>query len=43
MATPEPVPSPKEMLLPGSVEEFFKWDDLEEIHLCGLEDSSSAG
>ena len=43
MATPEATPSPKEMLLPVSVEEFFKWDDLEEIHLSDLEDSSSAG
>ena len=41
MATPEPTPSPKDLLLPVSVEEFFKWDDLEEIHLSNLEDSSS--
>ena len=41
MATSEPTPSPEEMLLPVSVKEFFKWDDLEQIHLCGLGDSSS--
>ena len=41
MATSEPTQSPKDLLLPVSVEEFFKWDDLEEIHLSGLEDSSS--
>ena len=33
---------PKEMLVPVSMEEFFKWDDLEQIYLCGLEDSASS-
>ena len=33
---------PKEMLVPVSVDEFFKWDDLEQIYLCGLEDSASS-
>ena len=42
MATSESTPMPKEMLVPVSVEEFFKWDDLEQIYLCGLEDSASS-
>ena len=41
MASSEPTASPKEMLLPVSVEQFFRWDDFEEIHLSDLEDSSS--
>ena len=40
MATSESTPSPEKKPLPVSVDEFYKWDDLEEIHLCGLEDSS---
>ena len=42
MAASEPTPSPEEMLLPVSVEEFFKWDDLEQVHLYGLERDSSS-
>lgn len=42
MATSESTPSPeKKPLRAVPVEEFFKWDDLEEIHLHGLKDSSS--
>ena len=41
MATSESTPPPEKKLLAVSVEEFCKWDDLEQIDLCGLEDSNS--
>ena len=41
MATSEPTISPKDLLLPVSMEEFCKWSDIKDIHLSGLEDLKS--